>query len=224
MTLRAVLFDVDGTLVDSNEAHARSWCDVLGTFGYPAELARLRRMIGMGGDKIVDALTNLAPDGARAKELLAARTARFFSAYFASVQACPGGRALFERLRADGIRTAIATSAKPEELAPLLQRAGVDDLVEEQASSGDAKASKPDPDIVHAALRRLELPAAAVAMIGDTPFDDQSARRAGVPFIAVRSGGWSDADFPGAVAVFEDVAAILAGYPASLTADRSGAR
>jgi HAD superfamily hydrolase (TIGR01509 family) len=218
MTWRAVLFDVDGTLVDSNEAHARSWCDVLTAFGYPAELTRLRRMIGMGGDKILGALTELAPDGPRAKELLAARQARFFSAYFPSVRACPGGRALFERLRGDGVRTAIATSAKPEELAPLLQRAQVDDLVEEQASSGDAAASKPDPDIVHAALRRLALPAGEVAFIGDTPFDDEACRRAGVPFIAVRSGGWSDADFGGALHVFEDVAAILAGYPASLMA------
>jgi len=110
---KAVLFDVDGTLVDSNDAHARSWCDLLEEYGYPTELGRIRRMIGMGGDKIIATVTDLDANSARAKELLAARTARFFKEYFPSVRAIPGGRELFERLRADGLRVAIATSAKP---------------------------------------------------------------------------------------------------------------
>jgi HAD superfamily hydrolase (TIGR01509 family) len=214
---QAVLFDVDGTLVDSNDAHARAWVDVLGQFGYPAELARLRRMIGMGGDKIVSTLTDLDPEGSRGKEMLAARTARFFDAYFPAVQPIAGGRALFERLRRDGIRPAVATSAKPDELVRLLKRAAVDDLVEEQASSGDAERSKPDPDIVHAALARLGLGPRQVVMIGDTPFDAESSRRAGVPFLAVRSGGWSDDDFPGARAVFQDVGELLSRYETLFT-------
>jgi HAD superfamily hydrolase (TIGR01549 family) len=217
---KAVLFDVDGTLVDSNDAHARSWCDLLEEYGYPTELGRIRRMIGMGGDKIIATVTDLDANSARAKELLAARTARFFKEYFPSVRAIPGGRELFERLRADGLRVAIATSAKPEELTPLLQRAEVNDLVDEQASSGDAKESKPDPDIVHAALGRLGLAAGETVMVGDTPFDEESCRRAGVPFIAVRSGGWSDPDFPGARAIFKDVQAILAAYPFSFAVSR----
>jgi HAD superfamily hydrolase (TIGR01509 family) len=209
---RAALFDVDGTLIDSNDAHARAWADVLAAHGYPAELPRLRRMIGMGGDKIVSTLTDLDPDDGRGKALLAARTARFFDAYFPSVRPFSGGRALLQRLRADGIRPAVASSAKPEELASLLKRAEVDDLIEEQASSGDAARSKPDPDIVQAALARLGLAANAVVMIGDTPFDAESSQRAGVPFLGVRSGGWSDADFAGARAVFQDVGEMLSRY------------
>jgi len=166
----------------------------------------------MGGDKILAALTPLDPDSERAKQLLTARQERFFSKYFPSVRAFPGGRALFRRLRSEGLRTAIATSAKPEELSPLLERARVQDLVDEQASSGDAEASKPDPDIVHAALQRLRLAPAEVAMIGDTPFDQEACARAGVSFLAVRSGGWGDADFKGAP-VFDDVSALLARYP-----------
>jgi len=217
---KAVLFDVDGTLVDSNEAHARSWCDLLDTYGYPTELEKVRRMIGMGGDKIIAGVTDLEASSPRAKELLAARTARFFSVYFPGVRAFAGTRALFERLRADRIRIAIATSAKPEELTPLLERANVEDLIDEQASSGDAKESKPDPDIVQAALRRLSLAPGEVMMVGDTPFDDESCVRAGVPFIAVRSGGWSDPDFPGARAIFRDVEAMMAAYPFSFAVSR----
>ena len=136
------------------------------------------------------------------------------------MRAFPGARGLFERLRANGLRVAIATSAKPEELTPLLQRAQVEDLVDEQASSGDAAESKPDPDIVHAALGRLGLPQGEVVMVGDTPFDDEACRRAGVPFIAVRTGGWSDPDFPSARAIFQNVEAILAAYPFSFAVSR----
>jgi len=209
---RAVLFDVDGTLVDSNDGHARAWVDVLTALGYPAELPRVQRMIGMGGDKIVAALTDLEPDDSRAKALLSARQARFLNHYLPSVRPFSGARALFERLRTDGVQTAIASSAKTEELTPLLKRAGVEDLIVEQASASDAKESKPDPDIVQAALARLNLAPEQTAMIGDTPFDAEACRRAGVPFIAVQSGGWSAPDFAGAVAVLRDVDDILARY------------
>jgi phosphoglycolate phosphatase-like HAD superfamily hydrolase len=207
-----VLFDVDGTLVDSNDAHARAWVDVLTAFGYPVELPRVQRMIGMGGDKIVAALTDLEPDGSRAKALLSARQARFLKHYLPSVRSFSGARVLFERLRSDGIQTAIASSATPEELSPLLKRAGVDDLIVEQASSNDAQESKPAPDIVRAALTRLKLAPKETVMIGDTPFDAEACRRAEVPLIAVQSGGWSAPDFAGALAVFRDVNDILEHY------------
>jgi phosphoglycolate phosphatase-like HAD superfamily hydrolase len=222
--LRAVLFDVDGTLVDSNDAHARAWLEVLASFGYPADPAQVRRMIGMGGDKIVAALTDLPPDSARGKDLLAERQARFLGTYFPSVRGFPGGRELLLRLRADGFLTAIATSAKPDELAPLLERARVTDLFDRQATSGDAEESKPDPDIVHAALRRLGIAPAEAIMIGDTPFDDEACRRAGVAFVAVRSGGWTDADFQSAVAIYDDVRAILLQYPDAIAAVTSQRR
>ena len=219
MPVTAIL-DVDGTLVDTNYHHAIAWHRALRAHGHRVPMWRVHRHIGMGGDKIIAALTDLGANGPRAKELLAARQERFFSAYFSSVQAFSGARGLFERLRADGVRVAIATSAKPEELTPLLERARVGDLIDEQASSGDAEESKPDPDIVHAALGRLDLPPGEVVMVGDTPFDDEACRRAGVPFIAVRSGGWSDPDFPGARAIFQDVMAILAAYPFSFVVSR----
>ena len=220
-----MLFDVDGTLVDSNDAHARAWFDVLTALGYPVELPRLQRMIGMGGDKIVAALTDLEPDGSRAKALLSARQERFLKHYLPSVRPFPGARVLFERLRTEGVQTAIASSAKPEELTPLLKRAGVEDLIVAQASSSDAQESKPDPDIVQAALARLNLAPKQAAMIGDTPFDAEACQRAGVPFIAVQSGGWSAPDFAGAVAVLRDVDDILAHYEslfASMTSARRG--
>ena len=109
----------------------------------------------------------------------------------------------------DGLTLAVASSAKPEELEALLRIAGAEDLIEGASSADDVENSKPDPDVVHAALRRLRLPPAEVLMIGDTPYDVEAARRAGVVAVAFRSGGWDDAGLAGAIAIYDDPADLL---------------
>lgn len=208
--VRGAIFDVDGTLVDSNDAHARAWAMALERHQRPVEFAEVRRLIGMGGDKLLPRLTDLEADSPLGAEIEEARAKIFRTQFLPHLRAFPGVRELFLRLKTEHVRIGIASSAKAEDLSALLDVANVRDLVEELASSTDAERSKPDPDIVHAALSRLELPAAEVIMIGDTPYDVDAATKIGVATIAVRSGGWSAAELHGALHVFEDVAELLA--------------
>jgi HAD superfamily hydrolase (TIGR01509 family) len=208
----AVIFDVDGTLVDSNDAHAAAWRDVLGAFGFKCDFGDIRRLIGMGGDKLLPALTGISADGELGRRIVEQRARRFRDAYFDQLRPFPEARALLTRIARDGFRLGIASSAKKDELDRLLEIAGVDDLIDRQTSSDDVDASKPDPDAVHAALAKLRVPADVAVMVGDTPYDIEAAARAGIPTIAVRCGGWADADLRGARAIYDGPADMLARY------------
>jgi HAD superfamily hydrolase (TIGR01549 family) len=211
----AVILDVDGTLVDSNDAHARAWVDALAERGNHVPFPEVRRLIGMGGDKLLPRVAGIAADGPEGKAISARRQEIFLRRYLPLVGPFPCTRELLERIRADGMTLVVASSAKEEELRPLLEIAGASGLVEDTVSSDDAKRSKPDPDIVRAALAKTGRRAEEVVMIGDTPYDLEAARRAGVGFVAVRCGGWDDEAFPGALAVYDDPADLLARYDGS---------
>ena len=212
---RGVILDVDGTLVDSNAAHTRAWVEALAEAGHEVPEERVRRMIGMGSDKIIPELTGL-PDGSSEAERLAKRRVEIFETkYLPTLRPFPRVRELLLRMKQEGLELIVASSAQKEELTTLLKVAGADDLLAGQASSDDADNSKPDPDIVSAALRRLELPAAEAVMIGDTPYDIEAAARAGVAAIAFRCGGWSDPDLAGAIAIYHDAADLLARFEQS---------
>jgi HAD superfamily hydrolase (TIGR01509 family) len=205
-----VIFDVDGTLVDSNEAHAQAWVDAFAERGFAVALAHVRRLIGMGGDKLIPASIGIAEDDPRIAGLSERRGAMFRERWLPRLRALPGSRALLQRLRSLGYKLAVASSAKREELEPLLKIAHVDDLVATRTSSSDAERSKPDPDIVGAALQRLGLSPDEAIMVGDTPYDIVAAQRAGLPTIAFRSGGWRTEDLAAAIAVYDDAAELLA--------------
>jgi HAD superfamily hydrolase (TIGR01549 family) len=206
----AVLFDVDGTLIDSNGAHAEAWTRALHEHGIDVDIADVRPLIGMGGDKLLPKVANVTEDSPRGREL-ANRKKAIFDTLLPSLSATPGARPLLEFLCAAGVEPIIATSAGEEEMHALLRRAGVADLVPKRASKDDAADSKPDPDIVHAAAARAKAPRDRLVMIGDTPYDIEAAARAGIAAIALRCGGyWSDADLAGAIAVVDDPAALLA--------------
>ena len=208
--LLALIFDVDGTLVDSNDAHARSWVDALREAGIAAELATVRRLIGMGGDKLLPRISGLSAESDQGKKIVGRRSEIFRTIYQKTVRAFPGSRELFLALTGDGVRLAVASSAREDELEPLLDIAGVKDLVEQKTSSSDVESSKPDPDVVRAAIDRLRVAPATTWLVGDTPYDLEAARRAGVGFIGFRSGGWTDTDLAGASAIFDGPAAMLA--------------
>lgn len=166
-------------------------------------------MIGMGGDKILPDLTGLAEDDQRGKKLLDRRKEIFLGKYLPGLQPFPCSRELVQRIKAEGMTAVVASSANKQELAPLLRVAGVDDLMDGTTSSSDAEASKPDPDIVTAAVAKTNFRPEQLIMVGDTPYDVEAAGRAGVPIIAVRCGGWSDRELLGALAVYDDPAEIL---------------
>lgn len=214
--LRGVIFDIDGTLVDSNDAHAKAWVDTFTEAGYDVPFEVVRPLIGMGGDKLLPKTIGVKHDGKKGKALSARRSEIFREKYLAGLRALRGSRALVERVRADGLKPVVATSAKDEELKGLLEAAQVADLMEEKATASDAKRSKPDPDIVLAAIGMAEIDAADLVMIGDTPYDVEAATRAGVRIIGMRSGGWKDVDLAGAVEVYDDPAHLLESYSSSL--------
>jgi HAD superfamily hydrolase (TIGR01509 family) len=215
MKLKGVILDIDGTLIDSNDAHARAWVDALAERGYQTSLEHVRRMIGMGGDKVLPEITGLAKESPEGAEISRRRAEIFRSRYLPGIRPLPGVRDLLQHMHDRGLALVVATSAKQDEAESLLHVAGVNDLVGERTTSSDAKHSKPDPDIVEVALDRLGEPLQAVIMLGDTPYDVQAALRAGVPIIAFRSGGWADADLAGAVAVYQDPADLLRHYDES---------
>jgi HAD superfamily hydrolase (TIGR01509 family) len=205
-----VILDVDGTLIDSNDAHARAWVDVGEEFGRRIRFEEVRPLIGMGGDKVLPMLTGLQEDDAEGRRMTERRGEIFRERYLRELRPFPGTRELLERLRAEGRRLVVASSASEEDLGLLLEQAGVAGLIEESTSSSDAEESKPEPDIVQAALQRAGVAATDAVMLGDTPYDVAAAGRAGVPLIAVRCGGWGDDALRGAVAVFDGPADVLA--------------
>ena len=216
MPLRGVLLDIDGTLIDSNDAHAHAWVDALREFGrddIPFE--RIRRLIGMGGDKVVRELTGLSDEDREAKRLTRRRGEIFRERYLPGITAFPGVRELLQRMRRDGLTLVVATSARQDELEGLIAAAGASDLIDDATTSSDAEESKPDPDIVTAAIEQSGHPPSALVMLGDTPYDVEAASRAGVPVIALRSGGWGDEDLAGAIAIYDDAAGLLARYDES---------
>lgn len=213
--LKAVLLDVDGTLLDSNDAHARAWVDVGAEFGLDIAYEHARRLIGMGGDKVLPELTGEEDGSEKGEQIKERRTRIFMERYAPDLRPTPGARALCERLRDRGLKLVVATSANEQEMGVLLDKAGVRDLMQGATNADDAENSKPDPDIVRAALDEAGCGAGETLMLGDTPYDVEAARRAGVGIVAVRCGGWGDEDLRDAVAVFDHPADLLAHWDES---------
>jgi phosphoglycolate phosphatase-like HAD superfamily hydrolase len=214
--LRTVLLDIDGTLIDSNDAHARAWVDALRAHGYVIPFEEVRPLIGMGGDKLVPKLTGLDPDSGEAERLSETRSKLFLKRELPTLRPTKGARALLEHLTSIGLELVVATSSKSSEVQALLEQAGVADLIPLASSADDADRSKPDPDIVQAALRLSGSQIAHSVMLGDTPYDIEAAARAKVPSIALRCGGWwSDEALGGATAIYDDPAELIARFDES---------
>ncbi|HYC50757.1 MAG TPA: HAD family hydrolase [Gemmatimonadaceae bacterium] len=213
--LDGVLLDVDGTLIDSNAAHAESWSDTLAEFGRPTPPEKVRPLIGMGGDKLLPQLLGVEADSADGKKFSERRAEIFREHYVPKLRLTRGAKQFVERLRREGFRIIIATSAKEEELEAMLQQVGLDDLIPHRTSADDAEESKPDPDIVQAALRKAKLHPDAAIMLGDTPYDVEAARRAGIDCVAVLTGGWNSEALKEAVAIYDDPDDILRHFTAS---------
>lgn len=206
---------MDGTLLDSNDAHARAWCDVLCESGYDVSVERLRRLIGMGSDKLLPQAVGVEKDSPAGKRLSERRKTVFHDTYLPHLKPTPGARELLERFRSDGFRLIVASSAEKEELRALLDIVGASRLIDETTSSSEVSQSKPDPDIVVAAVQKFGGPASQALMLGDTPYDIEAAQRAAVGTVALRCGGWSDVDLGGAIAIYDDPAHLLAQYATS---------
>ena len=199
----AVLFDIDGTLVDSNDAHAHAWVQALAEAGTRVEFENVRCAIGMGADKLLPGVAGIEANSPLGKRISERRGDIFKTAYLPTLRPFPGAAELVAAIQSLGMKTVAASSARRDELEALLKIAGAGSRADDSASGDDAEGSKPDPDIVHAALEKAGVAAGEALMIGDTPYDIEAASRAGVVTIAFRSGGWADAALRGAIAIYD---------------------
>ena len=206
---------MDGTLVDSNDAHAHAWVEAFAEAGIAVPFPHVRRCIGMGGDKLMPAVAGINEDSAEGDRIARRRGETFKTKYLPHLKPFPDSRQLVDTIVSRGFTAVAASSAKEDELRALLEIAGAESL-HAATSSDDAEGSKPEPDIIQAALRKAHATPGEAVMIGDTPYDLEAASRAGVNAIAFRCGGWTDADLSGAIAIYDGPWDLLARLDQSL--------
>lgn len=212
MSVDAVLFDVDGTLIDSVDQHARAWTDALTYFGINATLADVRSQIGKGGDQLMPHFMSDADIEARGDALGRYQSELFKRRYLPTIDPLPGVGALMLRLRRQGKRIVLASSAKRWEIEHHLRLLKIEQLIDGFTTADDVERTKPYPDIFEQALAMAGVAADRAIAVGDSPWDAIAAVRAGVRAIGVRSGHFSDDDLKsaGCFTIYDDIAAILA--------------
>ena len=217
--IKAVIFDIDGTLVDSVDLHARAWQEAFRRFGKEIPYAQVRHQIGKGGDQLMPVFFSEEELDEIGPEMEKYRGELYKREYLPRVRAFPRVRELFLKIKEDGLRLALASSAREDELGAYKKIARIEDLVEEETSADDADKSKPHPDIFEAALGRLgDLGPGEAVVVGDTPYDALAAGRAGLRTIGVLCGGFPEPELraAGCVQIFAGPADLLERYGESL--------
>ena len=211
--IQAVIFDIDGTLLDSVDLHAECWLATFYRFGIEASFSDVRKQIGKGGDQLMPVFMSEEDIKERGAEIEEYRSALFKRDYLPKVRAFPKVRELFERIRHEGVKTVLASSAKKDEIGSYKRIADIDGLVDAELSGDDVEKSKPHPDIFQAAIDRLKpISAENILVVGDAPYDAESAGKAGLKTIGVLCGGFPERDLllAGCVALYRDPAEMLA--------------
>jgi len=214
--IKAAIFDVDGTLVDSVDMHAEAWQRALAHFGHKVPFEDVRRQIGKGGDQLMPVFLSEAELEEHGKQLEQFRSAMFKREYLPNIRGFPRVRELFERLKADGLKVALGSSAKGEELASLKKAAEIDGLIDAETTSDDAERSKPAADIFVATLDRVKpIKAEEAIVVGDTPYDAIAAGKAGLRTIGLLCGGFPEEDLrrAGCIEIYRDPGDLLDRYP-----------
>jgi HAD superfamily hydrolase (TIGR01509 family) len=205
----AVLFDIDGTLVDSSYLHINAWLHAFHAVGHPVDAWRIHRGQGMGSSELLAALLGEAPDevSSQAKQHHSER----YRQSSELLRAFDGARDLVAAVAQRGATVVLATSAAPDELELLRSVLNIEDAVAEITAAGDVEAAKPEPDLIHVALQQAGVTADRAVYVGDTVWDVKACGKAGVACVGVLSGGISAAELTeaGAVAVYENCRALL---------------
>lgn len=205
--MRAVIFDIDGTLLNSVDLHAKAWVEAFRHFGVETEEAEVRSQIGKGGDQLMPVFLSKERIEKDGKEIESYRSDLFKREYLDKVKPFPAVRALFERLRQEGLTVALASSGKKDEVKHYQKLLGIADLIDVATSSDDAERSKPHPDIFQAAIDKLDgIAPEDMIVVGDTPYDAEAAAKAGLRTIGVLCGGFPEGDLKkaGCIAIYRD--------------------
>jgi HAD superfamily hydrolase (TIGR01509 family) len=204
--MSVAILDIDGTLVDTNYHHAIAWFRAFRQHGIVLPLWEIHRHIGMGGDQLVEAITDERTEEEKGDEIRTAETALYL-AFIEEVEPMQGARALIEDVKRRGHTVVLASSAKQQELDHYLDLLDVRELADDWTSSADVESTKPAPDLVSAALTKVGGSASEAVMVGDTTWDVIAAKNAEVPTLAVRTGGFGvdELNEAGAKAVFQSV-------------------
>lgn len=216
--IKAVIFDIDGTLIDSVDAHAEAWQKAFKKFGKDIQFYELRRQVGKGGDTFLPVFLLQKEIREFGKKVEEARGEIFKKQYLSKIKPFPKVRELFLEIKSGGGKIALASSAKEDELEEYKKIANIGDLIEEQTSTDDAKASKPEPDIFLAAIKKLNgVKADEAVIIGDTAYDAEAAVKARIKVVGVLTGGWARSELlkTGCAEVYQDAAEILKIYKKS---------
>ena len=212
---RAVLLDIDGTLLHSANAQAESWLRVLQDFGYPVKWGQVRARVGMGQDRLLRELCGISEDSPRARRMLPIRQLLLRSRYLPKLQVLPHVREFLQRLQRAGTKVLIATSAPRSEALALLGHAQLLTEFDHVACREDAPQTKPAPDVVRAALERAGIRAENAIFVASSPYDLAAAHTAHVSSVALRSGGWPDSALLEASAIYDNLGQLLARFDSS---------
>ena len=217
---KAAIFDLDGTLLDSVDLHALAWHEAMAKFGHDVTFEQARSQIGKGGDQLIPVFLSAHEQRDHGKEMEEWRGERFKTAYLPLVRPFSAVPDLLRRVRDAGVRVAIASSAKKDELDKYLDIAGIAGLVDVKTSSDDAEESKPAPDIFEVVLEKLKIEGSDAVAIGDTPYDASAAGKAGIVTIGVLCGGFTEASLreAGCADIYPGPAALFARFGESLLA------
>ncbi len=210
VTTRGYIFDIDGTLVLSNAAHAAAWAPSFARAGFfDVTPAVVRPFVGMGGEQLVASIKPKLPPTIK-HEIIHNHGRIFRQDYLHKITPAPGCKELLLDLEHQGCVLGVATSAGADELAAILAVAGIDDILRLRVCADDVERAKPAPDVVTAALQKMALAPEETLMVADTPYDITAAHGAGVRIIALRCGGWDDRSLAQADAIFDDPAQLAA--------------
>ncbi|MGI9035550.1 MAG: HAD family hydrolase [Pyrinomonadaceae bacterium] len=212
---KAFIFDVDGTLIDSNDFHALAWQKAFAEYGKKIPLDKIRSQIGKGADTLLPVFLSEKEIAEFGKQLAERRGEVFKDEYLNRVKPFPKVRELFQKIKADDIKIALASSSKKTEVKQYEKIANIADLVEKETSADDADESKPAPDIFESALKLLGNPKLSeVIVVGDTPYDAEAATKAGIKIIGVLCGGFpkEELEKAGCVAIYENPTDLLKNY------------
>ena len=215
--IRAVIFDLDGTLVDTNDLHAEAWQETFQHYGREFPYEDLRRHIGKGGDQYLPEFLSASEIQKIGPEVEKFRGDLFKRKYLERVKPFPKVRELFEKLRHEGKRVALGSSGSSDDVTHYVELAKIGELFESQTTKSDVDESKPRPDVFLAALNLLGTAAEETIVVGDTPYDVQAAKKASLQTIGLRCGGFPEDELRafGAIAIYDDPADLLASYQRS---------